>query len=130
MASEAVRRRRSLWVIGAVLAGWLVLQQLLHPPTPEPRFCGRDVEPGADTVVMLSASWCGYCRRARTWLVAEGIEYCEYDVEAHAEGREQFAALPHKVVPVLKIRGDILVGFNPIEITQTLAAHGITEFDD
>jgi len=130
MAIEPVRRRRAGWLLGGVLLAWLVLQRVLHAPAPPPVVCERDLVPTPNTVVMLSASWCGYCRRARAWLTDSAIEYCEYDVETTPGGREQFAALSHKVVPVLKIRDDILVGFNPTEIEQALAAHGITAFDE
>lgn len=129
MAAEPPRHR-ALWLLGGVLVAWLVVQRVLHAPAPAPVVCERDLEPTPNTVVMLSASWCGYCRRARAWLTEAAIEYCEYDVETNPVGRAQFAALRHKVVPVLKIRGDTLVGFNPTEISQALAAHGITAFDE
>ena len=97
---------------------------------PAPLACGEDVAPDADTVIMLSASWCGYCRAARRWLQAEGIAHCEYDVETTREGQRRFAALPHRVVPVFEIRSDTLFGFNRTEIEQTLIAHGLAEFGD
>lgn len=131
MASDPRRGRwRALAILGAVLLAWLALQGLLHPAAPSARFCDIDVRPDADTVVMLSAAWCGYCRRARTWLVANDVRHCEYDVETQAAGRDQFAALPVKVVPVFKLRGDTLVGFNRTELEQALAAHGLRPFEE
>ena len=99
-------------------------------PAPQALRCGIDVEPNDDTIVMLSASWCGYCRRARAYLQARDIAHCEYDVEQTAEGRRRFAELPQRVVPVFEIRGERLFGFNRTEIEQTLIAHGLAEFPD
>jgi glutaredoxin len=121
-------RARSALAALAALALAVVLMVALSPRSASPIMCGRDHTPGADTVVMLSATWCGYCRRARTWLQDEGVEYCEYDVESSAEGRRRFAAAPVKVVPILEIHGDTLVGFNRTEIEQTLIAHGLADF--
>ncbi len=128
-AAAGRRRRGAVGLFAAVALGWLALV-LLRPPATEPVLCGRDLTPGADTVVMLSASWCSYCRRARAWLVEREIAYCEFDVETSDEGRRRFAAAPARVVPIIEIRGDTLVGFNRTEIEQTLIAHGLADFGD
>lgn len=134
MAGEVTsprRERRRGWLfVAAILGGWLLLLRVLNPDPGAPIRCGSDLVPDADTVVMLSASWCGYCRQARAWLKAEGIRHCEYDVETTAEGAERFAALPLKVVPAIRIRNDVLIGFNRTEIAQTLMAHGLAEFSE
>ena len=39
----------------------------------------------ASTLTMYSTTWCGYCRRLKTQLEREGIEYTEVDIEAHPE---------------------------------------------
>ncbi len=92
--------------------------------------CDIDRQPDADTVVMLSASWCGYCRRARAWLQDERVDYCEYDVETTATGRAMFDRAPARVIPIIMIRGDTFVGFDRVEVAQSLAVHGITEMPD
>ncbi|MEQ8660150.1 MAG: glutaredoxin domain-containing protein [Gammaproteobacteria bacterium] len=125
----AARRRGWLFVV-AILGSWVLLLRVLNPDPGEALMCERDVVPDADTVVMLSAAWCGYCREARAWLKAEGIRHCEYDVETSVEGRRRFAELPLKVVPAIRIRDDVLIGFNRTEIAQTLAAHGLVAFGD
>ncbi|WP_018685183.1 mycoredoxin [Actinokineospora enzanensis] len=33
------------------------------------------------TLTMYSTTWCGYCRRLKTLLDAEGIEFVEVDIE-------------------------------------------------
>lgn len=125
-----VRPRRWPWLLLVAVAGAFALRPLLQPATPAPLTCGRDVAPDDDTLVMLSASWCGYCRAARRWLQAEEIRYCEYDVETSQEGWRRYDALPVKVVPVFQLRSETLVGFNRDEIRQTLAAHGLAELPD
>ncbi|MBC6449741.1 mycoredoxin [Actinokineospora xionganensis] len=32
-------------------------------------------------LTMYSTTWCGYCRRLKTLLAADGIEYVEVDIE-------------------------------------------------
>ncbi len=79
---------------------------------------------------MLSASWCRYCRSARAYLQDEGIVHCEYDVETTPEGRRQFAEMTVKMLPVLKIGEDILVGFSRAELEQALVANGLVDLAD
>lgn len=40
-----------------------------------------DYTPDAGTVTMFSTSWCGYCRRLKTQLDAQGIGYREINIE-------------------------------------------------
>jgi mycoredoxin len=42
----------------------------------------------AGTLTMYSTNWCGYCRRLKTQLDREGIEYTEVDIEAHPEAAD------------------------------------------
>ncbi|MGO1334826.1 MAG: glutaredoxin domain-containing protein [Cellulosimicrobium funkei] len=37
--------------------------------------------PDAGSIVMYSTTWCGYCRRLKTQLDAEGIGYTEVNIE-------------------------------------------------
>ena len=37
--------------------------------------------PDAGTITMFSTSWCGYCRRLKTQLDAQGIGYREINIE-------------------------------------------------
>lgn len=127
--APAPRARSALLAVALVAATGIALH-FATPPARAPVFCDAAVVPQADTVVMLSAAWCGYCRRARAFLQDAGIAHCEYDVESSARGRALFAEQPLKVIPVLLIKGDTLVGFNREEIRQSLAAHGIIEFED
>jgi glutaredoxin len=120
------RRRTASWVLAAMAIAWLGLLQLTADDGRAPIACGADLAPDRDTLVMLSASWCGYCRRARDFLQESGIRHCEYDIETTAEGRRRFAALPLKIIPVLSVRDATVVGYDRDGILAMLAAHGLT----
>lgn len=36
-------------------------------------------------ITMYSTQWCGYCRRLKSQLDREGIEFAEVDIEQHPE---------------------------------------------
>ncbi len=76
-------------------------------------------------VVMLSAEWCTYCRRARRLLVNEEISYCEHDIERSEMGRDLYQRSKAKVIPIIHIENDTLVGFSKTQILQTLASHDL-----
>jgi mycoredoxin len=40
-----------------------------------------DYTPEAGSITMFSTSWCGYCRRLKSQLTAEGIAYTEVNIE-------------------------------------------------
>ncbi|HEY8294907.1 MAG TPA: mycoredoxin [Micrococcaceae bacterium] len=40
-----------------------------------------DFTPEAGTITMFSTTWCGYCRRLKTQLDAQGIGYTEVNIE-------------------------------------------------
>ena len=64
-------------------------------------------------VVLYSASWCGFCKRAKAYLAANGISYQEFDVETK-DGMAAFAqAGGGKGVPLLIADGQRVQGFTP-----------------
>ncbi|SDD52443.1 mycoredoxin [Actinokineospora iranica] len=40
------------------------------------------------TLTMYSTTWCGFCRRLKTQLNAEGIEFVEVDIEEKPEAAD------------------------------------------
>ena len=38
-------------------------------------------------VVMLSASWCGYCKKAETYFKKNKVRYTSYDIEKSSKGK-------------------------------------------
>lgn len=76
---------------------------------------------GPGDVVLYATSWCGYCEKTRQFLRARGVPFVEHDIERSAEGRRQYQALNGRGVPLLVIRGTMIVhGYSPKEILRAL----------
>jgi glutaredoxin len=77
-------------------------------------------------VVIYGAEWCGACHDAARYLRKKGIAYVEKDVEkdpsAAREMQEKLAqrGLHAGSIPVLDVRGKVMVGFNPAEVDAAL----------
>ena len=63
-------------------------------------------------VVMYSAAWCGVCQRARQFFKTNNIAYSEYDVETSAKGKNNFARLQGRGVPIILMNGKRMNGFD------------------
>lgn len=98
----------------------IALFQYVKIPAVEPVICGIDVPVETADVVMLSASWCRYCARARAFFVDAGINYCEYDIEQSERGATLYQQRRSGPIPVIYIGDSVIVGFNRDQITQTL----------
>lgn len=66
----------------------------------------------ANRVVMYGASWCGYCRQARTYFQRNGIRYVEYDIEKNARARRAYDAIGGNGVPVILVGDKRVNGFS------------------
>lgn len=72
-------------------------------------------------VELYVTSWCGYCKKAKAFLNARGIEFKEYDVE-----KDKIAAKEHKKlnrrggVPVAVINGKKIIGFSKASYERAL----------
>ena len=77
-------------------------------------------------VVIYGAEWCGACHEAAKYLRSKGIAYVDKDVEkdpgAAAEMQQKLAksGLHEGSIPVIDVRGKVMVGFNPAEIDAAL----------
>lgn len=125
----AKTRPKAAWMIVLVVVAVFAIRSLSRAPAGDPVVCDTELVPDTNTVVMLSASWCGYCRQARAYLQSNDINHCEYDVETTAKGRQKYAALPVQLVPVIRIKDEVLYGFSRDEVEQTLMAAGLLPFD-
>lgn len=74
----------------------------------------------AEEVVIYTTSWCGYCAQAKRWMKQNGFAFTECDVEADARCAREFAATGSRGVPVLRVRGEWLDGFNSDEFVAAL----------
>lgn len=96
---------------------------------PDPANTGDRPDPNAaarPAVIVYGASWCGPCHEAQAYLKRKGIAYVYKDIEQDsAAGREMQQKL-EKVgrrggsIPVLDVRGKILVGFSARQVDDAL----------
>lgn len=71
----------------------------------------RKVAPKA-RVVMLSASWCGTCKKAKQYFRRNGIPFREYDIEKSSRGKQLYEQLGATGVPVILIGKKRMNGFS------------------
>jgi glutaredoxin len=99
------------------------------PPAPEGSSRGQDTPPkpaARTTVVVYGAEWCGACHDAARYLRRKGIAYVEKDVEKDPGAAKEMQAKLAKnglrggSIPVIDVRGKVMVGFNPAEIDAAL----------
>jgi len=95
------------------------------PPTDDTP-TGSAKPPGRALVVIYGASWCGACHDAEKYLRSKGVPYVEKDIEkdpvAAREMQDKLAksGLRSGSIPVIDVRGKVMVGFNPQEIDGAL----------
>lgn len=85
----------------------------------------REPEP-AVRVVLYTAPWCGFCKRAAAHLRSRGIPFVERDIDSDRPAAVELsqklrrAGLSGGGVPVLDIAGTIVIGFNRERIDRLL----------
>ena len=79
-------------------------------------------------VIIYGAEWCGACHEAARYLKSKGIPFIEKDVEkdqgAAREMQDKLARSGKHAgsIPVIDVRGKVMVGFNAQEIDAALGA--------
>lgn len=99
---------KRILLILAVLATWQQWDRL------EPMLFGNGQQvAGQGEVILYATSWCGYCAKTREFLGERGIAYTELDIEKSSDARRAYDALGGRGVPVLKVNGTVIHGYNP-----------------
>jgi glutaredoxin len=108
-----------------------------EPPSPSSSAAAAEAPAASDApskpavlaaVIVYGAEWCGACHDAMKYLKRKGIPYVEKDVEkdpaAAREMQEKLArnGLRSGSIPVIDVRGKVMVGFNATEIENALGA--------
>lgn len=75
-------------------------------------------------VTIYTASWCGYCKRAKALLAQRGVGYAEYDIETSAQGRRDYEKINGHGVPITFIGKTRIDGFDAGSFNAALAAAG------
>lgn len=68
--------------------------------------------PMTTAVVLYSASWCGYCKAAKSWLGSRGIAYREIDVDTESGQAAYAQAGGGNGIPLLVAGGQRVQGFS------------------
>jgi glutaredoxin len=134
-AAHAMRRRA--WEEELEKRRAAYLAKVAPPPPPSTAPTGSPAErpePGEGvapttgfTVIIYGASWCGPCHEAASYLKSKGVPYVMKDIEetpgAAGEMREKLTRTGQHggSIPVIDVRGQILVGFSTTSIDRALA---------
>jgi glutaredoxin len=79
---------------------------------------GAASAPPAPMVVIYGASWCGPCHQAASYLRQRGVPFIEKDIEQDGTANREMqaklasAGMRGGSIPVIDVRGKILVGFD------------------
>jgi len=65
-----------------------------------------------EKVVMYSAAWCGFCKKARRYFVANRIPFVEYDVDKDMRAKRRYQKLGASGVPVIFFKDRRMNGFS------------------
>ncbi len=80
----------------------------------EKRAQAEKLKPKRDKpVVMYSTTWCGVCKRARQYFIANNIPFSEYDIEKSERGRKDYARLNGTGIPIILVGKKRMNGFSP-----------------
>jgi glutaredoxin len=81
---------------------------------------------GTPVVTIYGTSWCGACRAARQYLTERKIPFADKDVERDPAAAQELAdkasklGVPTDRVPVIDVRGRLLLGFDRARIEALL----------
>ena len=83
-------------------------------------------EAPAGSVIVYSAAWCGFCKKAKAWLKENGVAYIERDVDktpgaqAELDRKLAQAGVPGGGVPVIDWAGTVVMGFDAVRLRKLL----------
>ena len=80
---------------------------------------------GNEPVVLLSASWCGYCRKLRSDLVEWRVPFLELDVETNMAGESAYRLLNARSIPLLLVNENVQRGYSRPETQRLLQRAGL-----
>jgi glutaredoxin len=83
-----------------------------RPPTPSIEL--SDADRSKLDIVLYSTSWCGYCRKARSWMTSNGVPFVEKDIEKDAAANAEYKSKSngYSGVPLIDVNGTVVRGFD------------------
>ena len=111
-------------LIFAVFA--VIIFAINYKPAIDIVYCDTNTLTSKPEVIMLGASWCPYCYKARRYFVENNIHYCEYDIEDNGEGEQRYANMNTNPImplgiPVLFIGDYKFSGFDQRSVEKALS---------
>jgi len=79
-----------------------------------------DYSTARNEVILYATEWCGYCQKTRVLFKENNISFVEYDIEKSTIGRREHKRLGGKGVPLLRINGKVIHGYNEKLILASL----------
>ena len=70
-------------------------------------------------ITLYSASWCGYCKKARAFLKKSKLKFTEHDIEKNQNAARELARKAKRAglqlggVPIIDVGGRLMKGFDP-----------------
>jgi len=102
-------------------------EQPAPPPAPSVAAPSAPARAGGPPVVTIyGTSWCGACKAARQYFSSHNIPFADKDIERDADAARELAAkaskmgIPTDRVPVIDVRGRLLLGFDRARIETLL----------
>lgn len=77
-------------------------------------------------VILYGASWCGACKAARSYLAGKGVPFADKDIEGDQAAARELAQKAARAgvsadrIPVLDVRGRLLIGFDQPRLDRLL----------
>ena len=75
-------------------------------------------------MVIYTTPTCTYCAAAKRWFKDHGVQYTEHDVTRDpARASEMYRLTGQNAVPVIRVGGQVMVGFDPLQLARLLPAN-------
>jgi len=77
-------------------------------------------------IIIYSADWCAFCHAVKEYLDKLGVKYTDKNIETDNATAQEAIDKSHQMgIPVIDIKGDIIVGFDRPKIDAALKAHNL-----
>lgn len=116
-AKTRPRRLNGIVILALVVIGLVIVS---YKPDIARIYCTDDILASKPEVIMLGTWWCPYCYEARSYLTANEVSYCEYDIERSAEGEKLFNDVNGQAIPVLIVGKYMMSGFDETHLETLL----------
>jgi glutaredoxin-like YruB-family protein len=83
------------------------------PAAPAPQAASPKKERFSGTIEIYVTDWCGYCKKAQSYMKSKGIPFVAYDIEKDSAAMQRHKELGGRGVPLIIIGSNKMSGFSP-----------------